>query len=170
MKDRIRQIQEAQHMSQQIFADYIGVGAATLSSIYNGRTRPTLNIVENIKRKLPSINLEWLMFGTGRMFADGATPANETPSTTTTSQHATNDIFSAANAQDMAAMLDIEDSASAMPVQPVTGRERHGAVHGAMNIQAQQPLVVERPPRHVTEIRVYFDDQTWESFTPSKSR
>ena len=51
MKDRIRQIMESQHMTQQVFAEFIGVGAATLSSIFNDRTRPTLNIVEAIKKE-----------------------------------------------------------------------------------------------------------------------
>ena len=27
---------------------------------------------------------------------------------------------------------------------------------------------VDKPQRRVTEIRVYYDDQTWESFVPSK--
>ena len=68
MKDRIRQIMESQHMTQQLFADYIGQSPATLSSIFNGRTRPTLNIVEAIKKKIPHINTDWLMFGSGDMY------------------------------------------------------------------------------------------------------
>ena len=52
MKDRIRQIMEAQHMSQQTFANFIGINAASLSSIFNDRTRPTLNTVE--ARKSPT--------------------------------------------------------------------------------------------------------------------
>lgn len=51
MKDRIRQIMESKHMTQQVFADYIGTTPATLSGIFNDRTRPTINIVESIKRK-----------------------------------------------------------------------------------------------------------------------
>ena len=49
MKDRIRQIMESQHMTQQVFADFIGLAPATLSSIYNERTRPTLGVVEAIR-------------------------------------------------------------------------------------------------------------------------
>ena len=67
MKDRIRQIMESQHMTQQVFADYIGLAPATLSSIFNGRTRPTLNVVEALKRKIPNINFDWLMLGVGPM-------------------------------------------------------------------------------------------------------
>ena len=68
MKDRIRQIMESKHMTQQVFAQFIEMSPASLSSIFSGRTRPTLNIVEAIKKKIPDINLEWLMFGTGEMF------------------------------------------------------------------------------------------------------
>ncbi len=70
MKDRIRHIMEEQHMSQQVFADFIGLSPATLSSIFNGRTRPTLNIVEAIKNKLPSISTDWLLMGVGDMYVD----------------------------------------------------------------------------------------------------
>ena len=59
MKDRIRQIMESQHMTQQVFADYIGLAPATLSSIFNDRTRPTLNVVESIKKKIPNISIDW---------------------------------------------------------------------------------------------------------------
>ena len=54
-------------MSQQVFADFLQQSPATLSSIFNGRTRPTLNIVEAIKMKIPDISTEWLLWGTGDM-------------------------------------------------------------------------------------------------------
>ena len=60
-------------MTQQVFADYIQQSPATLSSIFNGRTRPTLNIVEAIKKKIPNISTDWLMFGSGDMYL----PQNE---------------------------------------------------------------------------------------------
>ena len=171
MKDRIRQIQEAQHMSQQIFADYIGVGAATLSSIYNGRTRPTLNIVENIKRKLPSINLEWLMFGTGRMFTDGAPAASEPRSAATDSPAVSPDLFASADGSDLLLSTDMTETLpTAAQTQAANGRDRRGPETSTQAVQPQKPIVIERPARHVTEIRVYYDDQTWESFTPSKTK
>ena len=49
MKDRIKRLMESQHMTQQTFADFIGISSASLSSIFNGRTKPTLNTVEAIK-------------------------------------------------------------------------------------------------------------------------
>ena len=68
MKDRIRQIMESQHMTQQSFAQFLGMSPAILSSIFNGRTKPTLNTVDAIKVKIPTINTDWLIFGHGDMF------------------------------------------------------------------------------------------------------
>ena len=60
MKDRIRKVMESQHMTQQVFAEFIQIAPATLSSIFTGRTRPTLTIGEAIKNKIPSISTDWL--------------------------------------------------------------------------------------------------------------
>ena len=63
-KDRIRMIMEDQHMTQQVFADFLQQSPATLSSIFNGRTRPTLQVIDAIKTKIPDISIEWLLYGT----------------------------------------------------------------------------------------------------------
>ena len=49
MKDRIRDLMESLHKSQQEFAQMIEMSPASLSSIFNGRTKPTLTIVEAIR-------------------------------------------------------------------------------------------------------------------------
>ena len=68
MKDRIRQLMESQHMTQQTFSDFIGISSASLSSIFTGRTKPTLNTVEAIKSKFTKINIYWLLLGKVNMF------------------------------------------------------------------------------------------------------
>ena len=61
-------IMEDQHMTQQVFADFLQQSPATLSSIFNGRTRPTLQVIDAIKSKIPDISIEWLLYGTGDMY------------------------------------------------------------------------------------------------------
>ena len=55
-------------MTQKVFASFIGLSEGSLSGIYSGRTRPTLNVVELIKEKIPAISTDWLMFGKGKMY------------------------------------------------------------------------------------------------------
>ena len=134
-------IMEDQHMTQQVFADFLQQSPATLSSIFNGRTRPTLNIVEAIKAKIPDISTEWLLFGTGDMRISKA-------------QSGESDSGSASGSSPSEMMLNFETPVKEMPHV----------------VTPQIPVVQlpEKEPRKVTEIRVYYDDQTYETFIPAK--
>jgi len=154
MKDRIRQIMESQHMSQQVFAQFIEMSPASLSSIFNGRTKPTLNMVEAIKRKIPDISTDWLMFGSGSMYLDAA---QESPAPAEKSPDVHGSLFDFADA-------------------PTPGPEIHASapqISNSVKTTRQNPVreeikIIDKPPRRVTEIRVFYDDQTWESFVPAK--
>jgi len=163
MKDRIRQIMEAQHMTQQVFANYIGTTPATLSGIFNDRTRPTINIIESIKKKFPDISLEWLMFGSGQMFQSAhheETNETDVPSTVTPRQVPQESLF------------DFEPPTP--PTSPVSqfshpATPHHNSVRNTHQESIREEVkYIDKPARRVTEIRVYYDDQTWESFVPSK--
>ena len=56
MKDRIRLIMEDQHLTQKSFSQLTGIGEASLSSIFNDRTKPTLNHIDAINKKFPQVD------------------------------------------------------------------------------------------------------------------
>ncbi len=72
MKDRIKAIMKDLNMSQGDFAKFLGISASILSSIFNGRTNPTLSTVALIKEKVPNISYSWLIDGVGDMYVDDA--------------------------------------------------------------------------------------------------
>ena len=149
MKDRIRLLMESQNMTQQTFAQFIEMSPASLSSIFNGRTKPTLNTVEAIRKKIPNISLEWLMFGKEPMYLEEAMEnSSENPS-----QGDFGDLFSQA---------DQETS----PSPGVTTSKNLGVIQISSPKEEVKP--VEKVMRQITEIRVFFDDQTYESFTAKK--
>ena len=161
MKDRIRQIMESQHMTQQVFADYIGQSPATLSSIFNGRTRPTLNIVEAIKKKIPNISTDWLMFGSGDMylpdFAQDDTAQiglNQGQDHTPSTQNP---------------MFDFEASLSPTPQNAPSSIPNINSVRSTHpELERTEVKIIDKPQRKVIEIRVFYDDQTWDTFVPQK--
>ena len=157
MKDRIRQIMESQHMTQQVFADYIQQSPATLSSIFNGRTRPTLNIVEAIKKKIPNISTDWLMFGAGEMYL----PQNEVSDQ---EENASNGPFQIQNP-----VLDFDAIPSPTPQNGVQQLSNSNSVRNTrLDLERQEVKTLDKPQRRITEIRVFYDDQTWETFVPQK--
>ena len=123
MKDRIKQLMERQKMSQQTFADILGISPASLSSIFNDRTKPTLNHVEISSSSTPSLNSSMIDF-------EGDTNTH----------------------------TDIENKG-----YEAGTRAYNGAIPTKTEIK-----YIEKPQRKITEIRIFFDDQTWETFIPQK--
>ena len=153
MKDRIRQLMENQHMTQQTFSEFIGISSASLSSLFNGRTNPTLNTVEALRRKFPQISLDWLMYGKGPMFKDENPDAEASDS--------------APQSRPDEGMLDFSASSSA-PSTPVAPLFKDGVNHTIKKTQSAELKYPDKPQRQITEIRIFYSDQTWETFVPKK--
>ena len=148
-------------MTQQVFADFIGLAPATLSSIYNERTRPTLSVVEAIKKKIPNISTDWLMFGSGDMFV--------TPSTPTDGSYPTADGGSNGAPIVQNPMLDFDQSPAPTPQQVGQTPYSFNSVKNTRpEIERTEVKVIDKPQRRVKEVRVFYDDQTFEVFVPEK--
>jgi transcriptional regulator with XRE-family HTH domain len=154
MKDRIRQIMESQHMTQTTFASFIGMAPASLSSIFNERTRPTLNMVEAIKSKIPAISLDWLMFGKGPMYEDQKDGVNESTPVADT------------NSREQELDFTIPPAVASGGYQE--GRNVQGVYRTPNNPVRNEVKYIDKPKREIVEIRVFFDDGTWESLVPKK--
>lgn len=162
MKDRIRQIMESKHMTQQVFAQFIDMSPASLSSIFNGRTKPTLNIVEAIKRKIPDINTNWLLFGIGDMYehVPDETDARDGVSTGSVGEPT----------------LDFGEGDFSTPTHQMASNQNNAqAGTNSNSVRNTRPEIIreeikyiDKPQRKVVEIRVYYDDLTYESFVPAK--
>ena len=71
MKDRIRKIRRDLDLTQQEFADRIGIKRNTIANYETGRNEPIDSVVSLICREF-GVNEEWLRDGTGEMFAPDA--------------------------------------------------------------------------------------------------
>lgn len=140
MKERIKIVMSSVKMSQKIFAEEIGISAGTLSSILSGHTKPTLQTVVLITNRFPSIDMKWLITGEGNMNINGTSAADATPADAPQVAKPTSGIQE---------MPDLFSSAYS---------EEKPAVQSATK-------VVEVPiKRRISEIRVFFDDGTYETY------
>lgn len=74
MGDRIRQLRKALGLTQQEFADRIGVKRNTIAQYEIGRNEPIESILSLICREF-DVNEEWLRTGSGEMFREVDTEA-----------------------------------------------------------------------------------------------
>lgn len=67
MKDRIKKIRKEIDLTQQKFADKLGVQRNTIAMYEMGRTAPSDAVIKSICREF-NVNEEWLRTGIGEMF------------------------------------------------------------------------------------------------------
>ena len=154
-------------MTQQEFSQFLEMSPASLSSIFTGRTNPTLNIVESIKKKFENINLNWLMFGNGPMFETPENGNGDDPDNLS-------DDSVAPNSQDINSVnagSGLQYRNNCMPDGTnVTGsRQMSGNFAGMQNnVGISEMKYFNNNRRKIKEIRVFYDDQTYESFVPKE--
>ncbi len=72
MNNRLKQFLAAENITQAQFADSINVVRASVSHILSGRNKPSFDFIHAMMSHYPNLNMEWLMFGKGRMYKDAA--------------------------------------------------------------------------------------------------
>lgn len=165
MRERIRQVMDSMGLSQQEFAQKLGMSPASLSNIFNGRSNPTNNHVQAIHRAFPNINTSWLMFGEGTMLNDGAKNSSDSamPDSVSDGRNSNSNLPGNNNGSSKSeiggfGLFDgIPNSVVGNPNQ-----EKQVAAKVITETKIVRPKVVE--------IRVFYDDQTFESFVPSEKR
>ncbi len=145
---------ESQHMSQKVFAQFTGISEGSLSGVFNERTRPTIQMVETIHSRLPNISIEWLMFGTGPMYTDKK--SDDSSSATDPSSTLGQDVFTQS-----------PEFGTSLFDAPASSQQ--ASVENTPNNSAKTVVkYVDKPKRNITEIRIFYDDQTWETFVPKE--
>lgn len=73
MNTRLKQFLAAENITQAQFADNINVVRASVSHVLSGRNNPSYEFIRSIMMKYPNLNIEWLMFGKGKMYKEAQT-------------------------------------------------------------------------------------------------
>lgn len=176
MKDRVKQVQDHYRLSQKQFASELSVAEATISSIYRGRTSPTNNLIQAIHNAYPAVNVNWLMFGEGEMLlpltpetAQGEVQHGnlmEVPDQPIGSIGQNVGFQSAENPS----LFDA--STANVPRQNALKTGNYSDLPTELRLaealsQLKKTNEVDKSERKIKEIRVFFDDGTYEAFTPS---
>lgn len=148
MKDRIEAIMRREHLTPSSFAESIEIQRSTLTHILRGRNNPSLDVVMKIHQRYKYVNLDWLLYGNGNMV----------------NQENTLDEFQGT----------LFDENAENTSNPSTDSEyRKEIASKSPEIASKEPIkeevrYIERPPRKITEIRIFFDDNTFEIFKGEK--
>lgn len=154
IKDRFKMIMEREKLTAGAFAESIGVAQATISHILGPRNKyPSTEVILRLHQRYSDINLEWLLTGQGNM-------SNDADASTTTPENIGADYpLFAEKAENASQGTDEAENRKEMPLSKPANTPKE--------IVKQEIIYKERPPRKITEIRIFFDDNTYETFKPA---
>ena len=154
-KERIEYIVNESKLTYVEFSARTGISPATLSHITSGRSKPTLQIMRGILSGFPEINPNWMFLGVGDIYLSQTSATSQNAEKSNEAQSGVRDLF------------------SGLEVTPKVGlseQNNTGRVHSSMpqldvtSVIKQTVEAMQRPERKITEVRIFFDDGTYEAF------
>lgn len=148
MKDRIKLIMEKENLTPAKFADKLEINRAVISHILNGRNNPSLDVVTKILDEMDYINPEWLIKGVGSIYKEGV------------------------NIDDIPKDLNLFNQEREIYDQRTNTAEQLKEIDLKTHENAPQHAIykdIETEKKHakkITQIIIYYDDNTFEKFTP----
>ena len=182
-KEKIELIMQDKHLNSTQFCNEVCIAQGTLSHIRSGRTEPSLNILRSIVQAFPDINPAWLFYDEEPMYKNTTPQVTQNDEADDTYIDNTSPTNAAADAQmPLFAFSEsvqksskphaAETNVSAPPPQPASPRRSSSANIPLYTLDVQE-IVAEtikqqqKPQRKIVEVRIFFDDGTFETFSNS---
>lgn len=177
-KERIEQIIRDKKLNNIEFCSKTALSPSTLSHILSGRTKPTLPILRSIVDAFPDLNPMWILLGEGEMTKSGSSQAVDSKAKNAMGDDDIDDFLSPMknglgtpqkpSDNGMAQQSSANQSGSKVQYQQISPENliTKTDLADAMNKTLEQ---MQKPQRKVTEVRIFFDDGTFECFTLNKA-
>ena len=140
-------------MNAGLFAEKIGISAASLSHILSGRNNPSLDVMMKIRKAFGYVSWEWLLEGVGEMEYAPTSADSVNPELLDPLSFDENALFAPDGTE------DLKNRKEMAPKSPVFAPKE---------IVREEIKYIEKPARKITEIRIFFDNGTYETFRPDK--
>lgn len=176
MVERINLLLRAKNITARQFAEEIGIQPSGMSHILSGRNNPSLDFVMKVIRRWPEVNINWLMFGTGEMYASVPIGVSSTSTSTPVSEvvhepeSSDFDLFS--QPVDSEVAVETVGSVGSGSVYPDTNVSGSPVVDNSLseNVKDVEPVSPEKPldsPNpQLAENRVYDSEQANDTVQP----
>lgn len=186
--EKFKKVFEESNLNQARFAEKIGITPGSLSGIFNGRTNPTISMLRNLSSAFPDINPMWIFGDDENMHVGGHSVS--APETTKVQDDVFDEkgmegtLFDFGPLGESAFKSQTQTPSSTVVQQTQKTTPAQSSVHTAPRVdntprtRQQTPaidpsaiaasiaLTSQKPPRKITEIRIFFDDGTYETFGP----
>lgn len=180
-KEKIELIMQDKHLNNTQFCNEVCIAQGTLSHIRSGRTEPSLNILRSIVQAFPDINPAWLFYDEEPMYKEASSPTIKNDEVDDTyNDMAVDDVasdgqlplFAFSESLTKPSKTTAADAATSAPVSTPASPRRSSStnipMYTALDVQGIVTETIkqqQKPQRKIVEVRVFFDDGTFETFS-----
>lgn len=69
-QDRLLALMQSEGLNAKEFALQVGISAATMSNVINGRNNPSLEVMQKVLNRFRNVSPNWLILGVGSMYLE----------------------------------------------------------------------------------------------------
>lgn len=155
---RLKDFMESHGITYSQFADACGIPRPSLSQILSGRNKKVSDVIlRQIHAAYPSLSMLWLVFGEGPMNTD-ASAEQLSEKSSAYSYPAQEE----ANTSALDSLFAVSSESAAVIPSDTRGNKRYTCASVASSANNREES------RKVVSITVFYDDNSYETFVPSK--
>ena len=163
-RDRIEMLMKSYNLTPSQFADRTGIQRASVSHILSGRNKPSLEVMLKIYDSFPGMDMKWLMTGVGEEpFVKDLHGESMVENT----------LFNNISEKSVPQVQPVVPQMNAVRVEPV--KPASSTPKQAVFRQPRKPAALRQASvlagsavRSIKEIRIYYNDGTYETLFPEK--
>ena len=163
-RDRIEMLMKSYNLTPSQFADRTGIQRASVSHILSGRNKPSLEVMLKIYDSFPGMDMKWLMTGGGEEpFVKDLHGESMVENT----------LFNNISEKSVPQVQPVVPQMNAVRVEPV--KPASSTPKQAVSRQPRKPAALRQTSvlagsavRSIKEIRIYYNDGTYETLFPEK--
>ena len=70
IRERFLEVMKSEGMNAKDFSLEVGISAATMSNIMNGKNNPSLDVIQKVLDRFRALSSDWLVLGVGSMYRE----------------------------------------------------------------------------------------------------
>ena len=150
MKEKLLELLNREGLRPSQLAEMLEINPAGISHILAGRNKPSFELLQKILRRFPRINPDWLLLDSDQMYRTDVPLASIRTDSTSAPGHAPG---FAEKEQQLFSDLDKDTAA------PSSSGQINGSSTMALNTELHKA--------RVQRIVIFYDDQTFDTYTPT---
>lgn len=161
MREKLLELLNREGLRPSQLADMLEINPAGISHILAGRNKPSFELLQKILRRFPRINPDWLLLDSDQMYRSDI--SHETPVNSVNASLASGRTPANRNiGNDLGLFADSSKNENHASTSTIGPNSEAATVDSASDIRVSAPHKAA-----VKRIVIFYDDQTFETFTPT---